>query len=221
MTMHVVQFSGGIGSWAAAMRVAAEHGTDNLVLLAADTKVEDPDLWRFVDDAGTLLGVTPVVVADGRTPWQVFANHRFLGNSLIAPCSVHLKQKPCRAWLTANADPATTVLYVGIDWSESQRVPAIEKGWAPWEVRFPMCDPPNLSKEHMLDWARAEGLRPPRLYEQGFKHNFSPQFTDVSMRQPVAHAGTPSSPRAARPKVHATHDRRSFIPPHRARWCRR
>jgi hypothetical protein len=34
-----------------------------------------------------------------------------------------------------------------------------------------MCDPPYLSKQQMLDWARAEGLRPPRLYEQGFKHN--------------------------------------------------
>ncbi|MET7397347.1 hypothetical protein ABZS66_28065 [Dactylosporangium sp. NPDC005572] len=33
----VVQFSGGIGSWAAAMRVASEHSTGRLVLLAADT----------------------------------------------------------------------------------------------------------------------------------------------------------------------------------------
>jgi hypothetical protein len=168
---HVVQFSGGIGSWAAAMRVAAEHGTDNLVLLAADTKAEDPDLWRFVADAGSLLGVEPIVVADGRTPWQVFADQRFVGNSRIAPCSVHLKQRPCRAWLTANADPANTMLYVGIDWSEQRRTPAIEKGWAPWPVRFPMCEPPHLSKQDMLDWARGEGLRPPRLYEQGFTHN--------------------------------------------------
>jgi hypothetical protein len=171
MTLHVVQESGGIGSWATSMRVAERYGTDNLVLLAADTKAEDPDLWRFVADAGAHLGVEPVIVADGRSPWQVFADQRFLGNSRIAPCSVYLKQKPCRAWLTAKADPADTILYVGIDWSESRRVPAIEKGWAPWTVRFPMCDPPYLSKEQMLDWARAEGLRPPRLYEQGFKHN--------------------------------------------------
>jgi hypothetical protein len=60
------------------MRVAAEHGTDRLVLLAADTKAEDPDLWRFVREASAHLGVTPVVVADGRTPWQVFADVRFI-----------------------------------------------------------------------------------------------------------------------------------------------
>jgi len=85
-TLHVVQFSGGIGSWATAMRVAQRHGTDGLVLLAADTKVEDPDLWRFVADSAAHLGVEPVVVADGRTPWEVFAAHRFLGNSRVAPC---------------------------------------------------------------------------------------------------------------------------------------
>jgi len=171
VTLHVVQFSGGIGSWAAAQRVAAQFGTANLVLLAADTKVEDPDLWRFVDDAAARLGVIPVVVADGRTPWQVFADQRFLGNSRIAPCSFHLKQKPCRDWLRANADPADTILYVGIDWSEQRRIPAIAKGWRPWTVRFPMTEPPYLSKAQMLDWARAEGIRPPRLYDWGFSHN--------------------------------------------------
>ena len=170
-TLHVVQFSGGIGSWAAAMRVAEEHGTDNLILLAADTKAEDPDLWRFVADAGAHMGVDPVIVADGRTPWQVFTDQRFVGNSRIAPCSVHLKQKPCRRWLTEHANPDRTVLYVGIDWSEQRRVPAIERGWSPWTVRFPMCEPPYLSKEQMLDWATTVGLTPPRLYQQGFAHN--------------------------------------------------
>jgi hypothetical protein len=41
-------------------------------------QTEDPDLWRFVDDAAAHLGVTPVVVTDGRMPWQVFADQRFL-----------------------------------------------------------------------------------------------------------------------------------------------
>jgi hypothetical protein len=63
------------------------------------------------------------------------------------------------------------VLYVGIDWSEAHRTPAIVRGWAPWTVRFPMCDEPYLSKQDMLDAARAAGLAPPRLYELGFSHN--------------------------------------------------
>ncbi|GAA0547383.1 hypothetical protein GCM10010172_31460 [Paractinoplanes ferrugineus] len=183
-TLHVVQFSGGIGSWAAAMRVAEEHGTDNLILLAADTKAEDPDLWRFVADAR--FDVNPVIVADGRTPWQVFADQRFVGNSRIAPCSVHLKQKPCRRWLTEHADPDRTVLYVGIDWSEQRRVPAIVRGWSPWTVRFPMCEPPFLSKDQMLQWTTAVGLRPPRLYQQGFAHNNFYWTTTEAGQQPFS-----------------------------------
>jgi hypothetical protein len=171
MTRHIVQFSGGIGSFAAALRVAATHGTDNLVLLTADTKVEDPDLWRFARQAAEHLGVPLTVVADGRTPFQVFADQRFLGNSRLAPCSLHLKQRPCRAWLREHTDPADSVLYVGIDWSEQRRTRAIEAGWQPWPVVFPMCAPPLLSKADMLAECRALGIQPPRLYELGFSHN--------------------------------------------------
>ena len=89
----------------------------------------------------------------------------------MAPCSAILKQRPARAWLKAHADPADTVLYVGVDWSEAHRTPAIVEGWSPWPVRFPMCEPPRLSKQDMLDAARAAGLTPPRLYELGFSHN--------------------------------------------------
>ncbi len=171
MTTHVVQYSGGIGSWAAAQRVAAAHGTADLVLLVADTGVEDPDLWRFVRDSTTRIGVAPTIVADGRTPFEVFHDQRFLGNSRLAPCSMVLKQRPCRTWLREHTDPADTVLYVGIDWSETRRVPAIERGWEPWTVRFPMCDPPYLTKQDMLDRCARQGIRPPRLYELGFAHN--------------------------------------------------
>jgi hypothetical protein len=171
MTTHVVQYSGGIGSWAAAHRVIATHGTTNLVLLVSDTRAEDEDLWRFVHDSTVHIGVPPTIVADGRTPFEVFTDQRFLGNSRLAPCSSLLKQRPARAWLDAHADPADTVLYVGIDWSETRRIPAIERGWAPWTVRVPMCDEPHLSKQDMLDAARAAGLTPPRLYELGFSHN--------------------------------------------------
>nr|WP_030500980.1 hypothetical protein [Micromonospora purpureochromogenes] len=171
MTRHVVQFSGGIGSFAAALRVAATHGTDDLVLLTADTQVEDPDLWRFAAQAAEHIGVPLTVVADGRTPFEVFADQRFLGNSRLAPCSVHLKQRPCRAWLREHTDPTDTVLHVGIDWSEQHRTGAVEAGWRPWPVVFPMCQPPLLSKQDMLAECRALGIEPPRLYELGFSHN--------------------------------------------------
>jgi hypothetical protein len=77
VTSHVVQFSGGIGSWAATQRVIDAHGTTNLLLLA-NKRVEDEDLYRFLDDASAQLGVPVTMVANGRTPYEVFAAQRFL-----------------------------------------------------------------------------------------------------------------------------------------------
>ncbi len=128
---HVVMWSGGITSWATARHVIAQHGTASTVLLFADTLIEDEDLYTFNQQASAQLGVPITRVADGRDPWQVFEDKRWLGNTRIAQCSHVLKQEPCRAWLTDNTDPASTVVYVGIDWSETHRMPSINDGWAP------------------------------------------------------------------------------------------
>jgi hypothetical protein len=168
--MRVVQASGGIGSWATAHRVTRRHGTDDLVLLFCDTLIEEPSLYRFLDEQAAHLGVPLVRVADGRTPFEVYEQTRFLGNSRIAPCSRILKQLPARRWLTAHADPAHTILYIGIDVHEARRVRAIRAGWAPWRTEFPLLDEPDLSKEDMLHEARALGLTPPDAYVEGFAH---------------------------------------------------
>jgi hypothetical protein len=167
---HVVMFSGGVGSWATAKRVAERHGTDDLILLFADTLVEDADVYSFLAASAANVGGELVIVRDGRTPFEVFRDRRWLGNSRLAHCSEVLKQKPCRAWIEANCDSAGTVLYVGIDWSEEHRMPAILKGWAPYRVEFPMAEAPYLDKPAMLAWLRAEGIQPPRSYREGFPH---------------------------------------------------
>jgi hypothetical protein len=172
MTLHVVQYSGGIGSWATAHRVAARHGTARLVLLFADTLIEAGDVYVFLCQSAAQLGVPVTRVADGRTPLQVFADQHYLGNARIAPCSRILKQIPCRRWLDAHADPADTILYVGIDASRRDvlRVPAIRAGWSPWRVEFPLTAEPDLTKDAMLDEARAVGLTPPVAYGEGYPH---------------------------------------------------
>lgn len=169
--MHVVMFSGGVGSYASARRIIAEHGTDNVTLLFADTKVEDADLYRFLDDAATTLGVPLVKVTDGRTPFEVFEDRKWIGNSRLAHCSELLKIVPCRTWLEANTDPETTTLVVGIDWTETHRLPAIERGWKPWSVRAPMTEVPLLAKGGMLDQLKADGIALPDGYAEGFPHN--------------------------------------------------
>jgi hypothetical protein len=169
MTAHVVMFSGGIGSWATAKRVAQNVGADRTTLLFADTKVEDADTYRFLHEAAENVGSELVIVEDGRTPFEVFHDDRFLGNARLANCSKFLKQKPCRDWLDTNSGPETTV-YVGIDWSEVHRLPAIVKGWAPYPVKAPLCSRPLRTKDEMVAWAKAEYLKPPEAYEKGYPH---------------------------------------------------
>ncbi|MGW1261267.1 hypothetical protein ACWD7Y_04800 [Streptomyces drozdowiczii] len=176
---HVVQFSGGLGSFGAALAVAEKYGTRDLTLLIADTGIEDEDLWRFADDTSRLLGVPLTKVADGRTPWQLFHDKRFLGNDRITPCTRWLKQIPCRNWMKPNAPVGDSVVYIGIEKTarDRARIPAIARNWKPWRVQFPLCNRwmPELGKEEskaqLMDLARWYGVEPPRLYALGFEHN--------------------------------------------------
>lgn len=168
---HVVMFSGGITSWAVAARVADEHGTADLTLLFADTRVEDADLYRFNEAVARDIGVPITVLRDGRTPWQVFRDKRHIGNTRLANCSHLLKQVPCRRWLEEQTTPDDAAVYVGIDWTEAHRLAAIRRGYSPWSVRAPLCFPPYVSKFQLIEEVRARGIKPPRLYELGFAHN--------------------------------------------------
>lgn len=169
---HVVMFSGGVGSWAAAKRVAQQHGTDNLTLLFADTRMEDEDLYRFVREAAANVGGDLVTLTEGRTPWEVFRDVRML-TARLDPCSRVLKREQVDAWLEANCIPAETVVHVGIDWSEEHRFTRLRDRRAAegWQYAAPLCEAPYLTKDDLFDWLRREQIEVPRLYRLGFSHN--------------------------------------------------
>ncbi|KKK58522.1 hypothetical protein LCGC14_3043610, partial [marine sediment metagenome] len=167
---HIVMFSGGIGSWAAAKRLS-QRGTGPLTLLFCDTRMEDADLYRFLTEAAGNVGGKLVRIQDGRTPWQVFYDTRFLGNTRVDPCSRILKRALAKAWIEQNANPRHTILYMGMDWTEMHRLVRSQRFWAPWRVEAPMCEEPLIDKPDMLKALEAEGIRVPRLYDLGFPHN--------------------------------------------------
>jgi len=179
-------FSGGIGSWAAAKMVATTFGTDNLYLVFSDVKGnnpsphigEDEDTYRFVKEAAENVGGTLIYLNEGKDIWEVFKEKKFLGNSRLAHCSFELKQKPARRWLEENCKPEDTIVYVGIDWTEVHRLPAIVKNYKPYLAVAPLAEPYYHSEDKMyydknelIEWARNEGLTTPRLYDLGFSHN--------------------------------------------------
>ena len=136
---------------------------------------EDQDTYRFIKDAQENLGAELVVVKDskGRDIWSVYHTRRFLGNSRQANCSIELKQKPCLEWLKSNCSSEDTVVYVGIDWTESHRLPAIQEAYGKhgYTAEAPLCDAPFLDKADMIEAAEREGLKPPRAYAMGYPHN--------------------------------------------------
>lgn len=178
---HVVMYSGGIGSWMTARKIVDQHGSDNVVLLFADVKGnndnphlgEDEDTYRFIRETADKLGCQLVTLNEGRSIWQVFKDDRFLGNSRLANCSKFLKQRPSRDWLLANCTPEDTTVYVGISWDELHRLPAVENAYKAigFTAKAPLCDPPYLDKQAMIDACRADGIEPPRAYALGYPHN--------------------------------------------------
>ena len=94
----IVSYSGGLGSFFAAKRLVKQHGKDNVAAVFADTKTEDEDLYRFLDESIAYLGIELFTIEDGRDVWQVFEDVRFLGNSRIDPCSRILKRDLIRKW---------------------------------------------------------------------------------------------------------------------------
>ncbi|WP_456272644.1 hypothetical protein [Bacillus sp. AK031] len=168
---HIVFYSGGIGSWMTANRVIEQHGQENVVLLFTDTLIEDEDLYRFLDETEKDFGIEITRISDGRTPWQVFKDTRFLGNSKLAKCSHLLKQDTAKEWIESNFKPDECILYLGIDFTEMHRTKSPVRNWMPYVVKFPMTEKPFVYKADMLAELKKRGIKVPRLYKLGFSHN--------------------------------------------------
>ena len=167
---HLVQFSTGAASAEVAWRVVAEHGAGNVTLLTADTLVEDEDNWRFARQVVDALGCEWVRLADGRTPMQAGRDLRCVPSDRMAVCSRILKRELLHRYQAEHYDPASTIVYLGYDWTEMHRVEAAAKHWAPWTVRCPLTERPYLFKQQILELFRERGIEPPRLYGYGFSH---------------------------------------------------
>jgi hypothetical protein len=129
-----------------------------LVALRADTMARLPQL---------------VWIAEGRTPWEVYFDERFMGNSRVDPCSKILKRQLADRWHKENCDPAATVRYVGLGFNEQNRIEGVRRRFAEsgWRVEFPMDDPPYLSNLPLMQAAIDDGIQPGRAYLRGFRHD--------------------------------------------------
>lgn len=144
---HVVMFSTGAGSAYLAKYVLDKYGKDDTILLITDTKWEDEDNYRFMDDVSKYLGVPITFQDDGRTPEDIFKEQLWFGNFGTAPCSKELKMKQTFLFVQDIIEKGyLPILYFGIGYGEIQRAPRIAFNYKHnvdvfedgVEVRFPL-----------------------------------------------------------------------------------
>lgn len=168
---HVVSYSGGLNSFMVGKIVVDQFGPDDTFLVFTDTKTEDEDLYRFINQTVAHLGAEYISLADGRNVWQVFNDVKYMGNSRCDPCSKHLKKELFKNWLVGNFGPNECTLYVGMGWDECHRLVPMQERYSPYLVKAPLTEYPYFSKTDIIQYLDSINIEIPKLHKKGFSHN--------------------------------------------------
>lgn len=169
---HIVSYSGGVGSAITAKMLCDKYGKENVIMLFADTKIESKDQYRFTQDIIKFLGCEFISISEGRTPWQVFNDVRFIGNTRIDPCSRILKRDLLTKWIRANYKPDECVVWIGIDASESHRLGPVVARTLPYIYRSILIEEDVfITPKQKIAWCNTNNIKPSIMYEMGFSHD--------------------------------------------------
>ena len=141
---------------------------DRMTLLFADTLIEDEGTYAFIDAGAKALGLEVTRIADGRTPFEVFRDKRFLGNSRVDPCSLILKRELLAKWHKAAAEEGPITVVVGLDWTELDRLERFRE-----RITHPVLAPLyefGIDKPAVHQMVADAGLPEQRLYQLGMPH---------------------------------------------------
>jgi 3'-phosphoadenosine 5'-phosphosulfate sulfotransferase (PAPS reductase)/FAD synthetase len=170
---HIVLFSGGLASYEVGRRVINKFGKGNVKLWFFDTLIEDNSLYEFLDQCEKLFDIKIDRLQDGRNPWQVFRDERFIGNSRITLCSRVLKRELLVRLLRINYPDKNVILYLGYEAFETKRIDKARERWNDkgYSVEFPLEKPPFFRKDELIKSLVSKGINIPCLYQLGFTHN--------------------------------------------------
>lgn len=192
---HIVSFSSGMGSFAEAESCVDKFGKENVVLLFADTLIEDEDNYRFLQEATTYLDCELVKLCYGKTPWELFEKQKFVANSRVDSCSRVLKRELLNKYigktygidvevpildykkeplvniygksLTSTVRHLDAEVHLGIDFSEHHRLTRVQNNMRPWVYRSTLVEEGRIIPK---DYSEKFGIEKPRLYKMGFGH---------------------------------------------------
>lgn len=181
---HIIFFSGGKASFAAADYVKGKFPGDNIVLYFTDTMWENDDSYRFIKEASDKLELPLLIHSAGLTPTQLMFEKKLVYNSRIGDCSKILKMRVSSDFLKKGIKPkfeewrnkqylkqedfiSNATLYLGISFDEMHREESIVKNWRPFQVVMPLIENAINSDEILKKY----NIREPILYKHGFSHN--------------------------------------------------
>lgn len=164
---YIISLSGGIASAACAV-LAHERGLPYSMVFA-DTRIEDYDLYRFIDELAVALNKPVVKLVDGRDPWDVFVDERYIGNTRTAHCSQELKTEQVRAWME-KTHFFSDFLVLGMYLDEEDRLERARENWAPQNVCSLLIDY-KVFPGDAAELVKRYVPKLPRLYDMGFLHN--------------------------------------------------
>ena len=167
---YIVSYSGGLGSFFSAYVLKKEKTKANIKLVFCDTKIEDEDLYRFLEESAKFLNLPLIRLEDGRNPWELFRDMGYQGNSRIAPCSSQLKRKVFNDYLKENYKSYDDYIVVmGMNHEEPERLERARKN-NKYKIIAPLVDT-ILFPDEQDKLLQQFGIKKPRLYDLGFPHN--------------------------------------------------
>ncbi|NLW72576.1 MAG: hypothetical protein GXY37_06810 [Chloroflexi bacterium] len=169
---HIVLVSGGLSSFEVSRRVYATYERSKVHLWFFDTLNEDEDVYRLLSDCIIKLDMPLEIFHDGRTIWEVFRDERFIGNARVPICSRVLKRELLEKILISRFPQKNVILYFGYDWFETKRIDKNRIGWQKkgYMTCYPLADN-KQSHNQLIKNVTSCGIKVPKLYLQGFKHN--------------------------------------------------
>jgi hypothetical protein len=184
MKNRIVFFSGGLSSFAVAHHLKLKHPEDNILLYFTDTRWEDEDLYRFIDEVSDKLQLPLLKHSEGVDPVRLMIKSHALFSNRFGECSKILKMRVAKRFIKKGRKPPfedwynkqylksdnfreNPVLYFGIAFGELHRLAPIKANWQPFEVEFPLAknfyDYDKLLEQY--------NIAKPSLYLKGFAHN--------------------------------------------------
>lgn len=162
-------WSGGVTSAVACKLAIDLYGKENIQVIFIDTRNEDNDTYRFMEDCAKWYGVPIEIISSDKynNIQAVWLKYKSLNNATGAICSSELKRQVREKW---EKDNKWKHQVFGFDLNESKRVKGMVLNHKHTKPIFPLMMY-GLTKKDCIKIIQDAGIIIPRVYSYGYLNN--------------------------------------------------